>query len=173
MYRCCVCLPAESRVRPPSYARQSKIGEQQMKLILRSILALAIAGSPLLPGQEPQEEKPKPEEKKESPKPKPENKPKQELAPEDQAKPKQVPKPKSPGRYVWGQGYFTERHCAPRREQAHNTRCGHRPTDESRQHSRNGRLCLHSRTDTHKIPVQRRVLAGVPLGFTPVLPPES
>jgi len=57
MYRCCVCLPAESRVRPPSYARQSKIGEQQMKLILRSILAVAISGSPLLAGQEPHEEK--------------------------------------------------------------------------------------------------------------------
>jgi len=142
-----------------------------MKLILRSILALAIAGSPLLAGQEPQEEKPKPEEKKESPKPKSESKPKQELAPEDKAKPNRNT---AQSRLAEGaQGYFTERHCAPRREQAHNTRCGHRPTDESRQHSRNGRLCLHSRTDTHKIPVQRRVLAGVPLGFTPVLPPES
>ena len=69
-----------------------------MKLILRSILALAIAGSPLLAGQEPQEEKPKPEEKKESPKPKSESKPKQELAPEDKAKPKQEHSPKSPGR---------------------------------------------------------------------------
>ena len=63
-----------------------------MKLILKGILALAIAGSPLLAGQEPQEEKPKPEEKKETPKPKPESKPKQEPAPEDKAKPKQEPK---------------------------------------------------------------------------------
>ena len=65
-----------------------------MKLILKSILALAIAGSPLLAGQEPQEEKPKQEEKKETPKPKPEAKPKQEPAPEDKTKPKQEPKPK-------------------------------------------------------------------------------
>ena len=65
-----------------------------MKLILRSILALAIAGSPLLAGQEPQEEKPKQEEKKETPKPKPEAKPKQEPPPEDKTKPKQEPKPK-------------------------------------------------------------------------------
>jgi hypothetical protein len=77
-----------------------------MKLILRSILALAIAGSPFLAGQEPQEEKPKPEEKKESPKPKSESKPKPELAPEDKAKPKQEHSPKSPGRDPLGPRLF-------------------------------------------------------------------
>ena len=85
-----------------------------MKLILRSILALAIAGSPLLAGQEPQEEKPKPEEKKESPKPKSESKPKQELAPEDKAKPKQEHSPKSPGRYVWGPRLFHRKTLRPK-----------------------------------------------------------
>jgi outer membrane biosynthesis protein TonB len=72
-----------------------------MKLILSSILALAIAGSPLLAEQEPQAQKPTPEEKKETPKPKPETKPKPEAAPEDKARPKQKPKPKSAGRSSW------------------------------------------------------------------------
>jgi len=54
-----------------------------MKIILSSILALAIASSPLLAEQEAQEQKPTAEEKKQTPKPKPETKPKQEAAPED------------------------------------------------------------------------------------------
>ena len=77
-----------------------------MKFILSSILALAIASSPLLAGQEPQEEKPKPEEKKETPKPKPETKPKQELVTEDKAKPMHESKPKAPGRDVTGPRLF-------------------------------------------------------------------
>ena len=48
-------LTGRAECGPPS--RKSKIGEQQMKLILRSILAVAISGSPLLAGQEPHEEK--------------------------------------------------------------------------------------------------------------------
>jgi hypothetical protein len=82
-----------------------------MKLILRSILALAIAGSPLLAGQEPQKENPKPQEKKETPKSQPEAKPQQEPAP---AKPKQELKPKSPGRYVWGPRLFHRKTVHPK-----------------------------------------------------------
>jgi hypothetical protein len=82
-----------------------------MKLILRSILVLAIAGSPLLAGQEPQEEEPKQEEKKETPRPQPEAKAKQEPAP---AKSKQELKPKAPGRYVWGPKLFHRKTAYPK-----------------------------------------------------------
>ena len=85
-----------------------------MKLILRSILALAIAGSPLVAGQEPQEEKPKPEEKKETPKPKPETKPKQELVTEDKAKPMHESKPKAPGRDAMGPRLFHRKTQRPK-----------------------------------------------------------
>lgn len=60
-----------------------------MKTILRWILAGAIAGSPLLAGQEPKTQEPEPQEEKPKPKPAPKpEKPKQEPAP-----PSQEPKP--------------------------------------------------------------------------------
>jgi hypothetical protein len=55
-----------------------------MKLFLGSVLALAIAGSPLLARQEPQDDKDKPKQGEPKAKPKP----------EDNAKPKQEPQPK-------------------------------------------------------------------------------
>lgn len=57
-----------------------------MKLFLGSVLALAIAGSPLLARQEPQDDKGKPRQEEPKAKPKPEDK--------DKAKPKQEPQPK-------------------------------------------------------------------------------
>lgn len=57
-----------------------------MKLFLGSVLALAIAGSPLLARQEPQDDKDKPKQEEPKAKPKPEDK--------DKAKPKQEPQPK-------------------------------------------------------------------------------
>ena len=72
-----------------------------MKLILRSILALAIAGSPLLAGQEP----------------KPETKPKQALAPE--AKPMHESKPKAPGRDVTGPRLFHRKTQHPKAQHEH------------------------------------------------------
>jgi len=61
-----------------------------MKIIVGTILGLALAGSPLFAGQEPDDkDKPKQEEpKKEQPKPKP----KQEPKPDDREKPKPEPK---------------------------------------------------------------------------------
>ena len=58
-----------------------------MKLFLGSVLALAIAGSPLLARQEPQDDRDKPKQEEPKAKPKPEDK--------DKAKPKQEPQPKS------------------------------------------------------------------------------
>jgi hypothetical protein len=57
-----------------------------MKLFLGSVLALAIAGSPLLARQEPQDDKDKPKQEEPKAKPKPEDK--------DKAKPRQEPQPK-------------------------------------------------------------------------------
>ena len=57
-----------------------------MKLFLGSVLALTIAGSPLLARQEPQDDKDKPKQEEPKAKPKPEDK--------DKAKPKQEPQPK-------------------------------------------------------------------------------
>jgi outer membrane biosynthesis protein TonB len=71
-----------------------------MKLFLGSMLALAIAGSPLLARQEPQDDKDKPKQEEPKAKPKPDDKdkakPKQEpqAKPDDKAKPKQEPQPK-------------------------------------------------------------------------------
>jgi len=65
-----------------------------MKIIVGTMLSLALAGSPLFAGQEPDDkDKPKQEEpKKEQPKPKPKQEPKQEPKPDDQPKPKPEPK---------------------------------------------------------------------------------
>lgn len=57
-----------------------------MKLFLGSVLALAIAGSPLLARQEPQDDKDKPKQEEPKAKPKPEDK--------DKAKPRQEPQPR-------------------------------------------------------------------------------
>jgi hypothetical protein len=71
-----------------------------MKLFLGSVLALAIAGSPLLARQEPQDDKDKPRQEEPKAKPKPEDndkaKPKQEPQPkpDDKAKPRQEPQRK-------------------------------------------------------------------------------
>jgi hypothetical protein len=61
-----------------------------MKIILNSMLALAIAGSPLLAQEPDSKEKPKQEEPRKQPPPKP----KQE--PEDKSKQEQAPQPKQP-----------------------------------------------------------------------------
>ena len=69
-----------------------------MKLFLGSVLALAMAGSPLLARQEPQDDKDKPKQEEPKAKPKPEEKPKQEPQPKpedrDKARPKQEPQPR-------------------------------------------------------------------------------
>src|SRR5262245_56824250 len=65
--------------------------EQPMKLILSSMLALAIVGSPLRTQEPDEKEKPKQQEPKKQPEPKPEPKPKPAQEPDDKAKPK--PKP--------------------------------------------------------------------------------
>jgi len=71
-----------------------------MKLILSSMLAFAIAGSPLLAWQEPQVDKDKAkqeEPKKPEPKPKPDEKSKQEPQPDERSKPKpEKPKQEAP-----------------------------------------------------------------------------
>jgi DNA mismatch repair ATPase MutL len=65
-----------------------------MKIILSSMLALAIAGSPLLRQEPDEKEKPKQEEQKKQPEPKP--KPAQE--PDDKAKPKPKQEPAPPSK---------------------------------------------------------------------------
>lgn len=65
-----------------------------MKIILGSVLALAIAGTPLLPGQEPDDkDKPKQEQPKKEPKPKQDPKPDDKPKPKPKQEPKQEPAP--------------------------------------------------------------------------------
>ena len=64
-----------------------------MKLFLGSVLALAIAGSPLFARQEPQDDKDKPKQEEPKAKPKPEDKDKAKPKPDEKAKQEPQPKP--------------------------------------------------------------------------------